>query len=84
MLVAFCEAKAQFQTSLEAVPWRAHWLDNKMRLRPGRVPGKKRGLNTVLLIEIWPRRLVCNQVLEPFEFRFHATQLVPKLALPLQ
>ena len=45
---------------------------------------KKRGLNTVLLIEIWPRRLVCNQVLEPFEFRFHATQLVPKLALPLQ
>ena len=40
MPVAFCEAKAQFQTSLEAVPWRAHWLDNKMRLRPGRVPGK--------------------------------------------
>ena len=40
MPVTFCEAKAQFQTSQEAVPWRAHWLDGKMKLHPGRVPGK--------------------------------------------
>ena len=66
-----------------AMPWRALTRQqNEAASWP--CARKKNGLNTLLLIEIWPRRLVCNQFLEPFEWRFHATQLAPKLALPLQ